>query len=259
MKNQRLKVMALSAVLSSGLLAAGVQAATVNDVMKAGESKVAAAKSAQATIDKVADQTYNLLQDFKAVNKQIEGLRVYNAQLDNQIANQKRTMVDLEESIENASLMERQITPLTIKMIDALDQFVSLDMPFLTGERQERIEKLRENIDRSDLTTAEKFRQVLEAYKIESEYGQKIDTYRENIDIDGQEREVNILRVGRIALMYQTPDQAITGAWDSANGHWVQLDSGKYRSAVAQGIRIAKKQASIDIMKLPIQAPETAQ
>lgn len=259
MKNQRLKVMALSAMFSCGLSAVSVQAANVDDVMKAGERKVASAKTAQASIDKIADQTYDLLQDFKAVNKQIEGLRVYNAQLENQVANQKRTMADLEESIENASLMERQITPLTIKMIDALDQFVSLDMPFLTEERQERVAKLRENIERSDLTSAEKFRQVLEAYKIESEYGQKIDTYQETIDIDGQPREVNVLRVGRIALMYQTPDQSVTGAWDKRNGYWAQLDSGKYRSAVAQGIRIAKKQASIDILKLPILSPEAAQ
>ncbi len=258
MKNQRLKVMALSAVLSFGLLAVGAQAADVDDVMKAGEKKVDAAKASQSRIDKIADQTYDLLQDFKAVNKQIEGLRVYNAQLSNQIASQRQTMADLADSIENASLMERQITPLTIKMIDSLDQFVSLDMPFLTIERQERIAKLRENIERSDLTSAEKFRQVLEAYKIESEYAQKIDTYKDTVNIDGQDREVNVLRVGRIALMYQTTDQAITGAWDKRAGQWVQLD-GSYRSPVASGIRIAKKQASIDILKLPILSPEAAQ
>lgn len=258
MKNQRFKVMALSAIFSSALLAAGAQAASVDDVMKAGTKKTAAAKSAQAKIDKVADQTFDLLQDFKAVNKQIEGLRVYNAQLENQIAGQKEIMADLAESIENASLMERQITPLTIEMINSLDQFVSLDMPFLQQERQERVAKLRESIERSDLSSAEKFRQVLEAYDIESEYAQKIETYTGKIDINGQGREVNILRVGRIALMYQTPDQTVTGAWDKRSGSWVELGSG-YRSAVAQGIKVAKKQASIEILKLPILSPEAAQ
>ncbi|MGV6808213.1 MAG: DUF3450 domain-containing protein [bacterium] len=255
MKNQRFKVLALSALLSSGTFVGASYAADVGDVMDAGADKVSAAKSAQAKVDKISDQTYSLLQDFKGVNKQIEGLRVYNAQLEAQLANQKQTMVDLQESIENATVMERQITPLTLKMIDSLEQFIALDVPFLQQEREERIASIRENMERDDLSTAEKFRQVLEAYKIETEYGQKIDTYKEVIDTGAGDREVNILRVGRIALLYQTTDQSETGAWDNQSRSWVELDS-SYRSPVSAGIRIAKKQASIDIMKLPIPAPE---
>lgn len=259
MNNQRFKVLTLSALLSTGACFSATHAATVDNVMSAGSDKVAAAQASQGRVDQLADQTYDLLQDFKSVNKQIEGLRVYNAQLEAQVNNQKQTMKDLEESIENATIMERQITPLTIKMIDSLEQFIGLDMPFLIDERQERIAKLRENIERSDLSSAEKFRQVLEAYQIETEYGQKIDTYKELIDTGNGDREVDVLRVGRVALIYQTADQTETGAWDKDAGGWVELDSGKYRSAIAQGIRIAKKQASIDIMKLPIPAPEAAQ
>lgn len=258
MKNQRFKVLALSALLSSGAFVAASYAADVGDVLKAGADKVAAAKDSQQRVDSIADQTYNLLNDFKSVNKQIEGLRVYNAQLESQINNQKQTITDLKESIENATLMERQIAPLTLKMVTALEQFIELDMPFLLDERQERVAKIQENLERADLSAAEKFRQVLEAYKIETEYGAKVDTYKATIDTGTGEREVNILRVGRIALVYQTTDQTETGAWDKDAKSWVTLDN-SYRSPIAAGIRIAKKQASIDIMKLPIPAPEAGQ
>ncbi|WP_438950982.1 DUF3450 domain-containing protein [Porticoccus sp.] len=235
------------------------QAATVDDVMAAGKSKIGAAKASQQRVDTIADETDELFQNFKQVNKQIEGLQVYNAQLEAQLADQRQTITDLEQSIENATLMERQITPLTLKMIDALEQFVSLDLPFLREERRDRIARLQANQSRSDLSSAEKFRQVLEAYKIESEYGARIDSYRDTVTVDGQPREVTLLRVGRIALIYQTPDQRITAAWDQRSRSWQVLDSGDYRSAVAEGIRMARKRAAVDMLQLPIPAPEMVQ
>lgn len=235
------------------------QAATVDDVMAAGKSKIGAAKASQQRVDTIADETDELFQNFKQVNKQIEGLQVYNAQLEAQLADQSQTITDLEQSIENATLMERQITPLTLKMIDALEQFVSLDLPFLREERRDRIARLQANQSRSDLSSAEKFRQVLEAYKIESEYGARIDSYRDTVTVDGQPREVTLLRVGRIALIYQTPDQRITAAWDQRSRSWQVLDSGDYRSAVAEGIRMARKRAAVDMLQLPIPAPEMVQ
>ena len=204
--------------------------------MAAEKAKIGAAKSSQQRVDTIADEADELFQSFKQVNKQIEGLKVYNAQLDAQLADQRQTITDLESSIENATLMERQITPLTLKMINALEQFVSLDMPFLLDERRDRIARLHANLSRADLSSAEKFRQM-----------------------DGKPREVILLRVGRIALIYQTPDQQITAAWDQRSRSWQVLDSGDYRSAVAEGIRIARKRAAVDMLQLPIPAPEVVQ
>jgi len=258
MKKQRLKAVALSTVLSAGALMGSVAQAdqTIDSILQVGQAKTTAGQKSQVRIDKIAEETASLLQDFKTVNKQIEGLRVYNSQLEKQIANQLVVIKELEQSIENVTVMERQIQPLILRMLDGLEQFVDLDVPFHTQEREDRLAMLRNNQERSDISAAEKFRQVLEAYKIEAEYGRKIDTYKDTLEIGGQEREVNILRVGRIALMYQTTDTELSGAWDQRQRAWVELDSGEYRAAILKGIRIAKKQASIEIMKLPILAPE---
>ncbi|MFT6492012.1 MAG: hypothetical protein ACJAWP_000904 [Porticoccus sp.] len=246
-------------VSASLMMVSATQAADVDDVVAAEKAKIGAAKSSQQRVDTIADEADELFQSFKQVNKQIEGLKVYNAQLDAQLADQRQTITDLESSIENATLMERQITPLTLKMINALEQFVSLDMPFLLDERRDRIARLHANLSRADLSSAEKFRQVLEAYKIESEYGARIDNYTDTVMMDGKPREVILLRVGRIALIYQTPDQQITAAWDQRSRSWQVLDSGDYRSAVAEGIRIARKRAAVDMLQLPIPAPEVVQ
>ncbi|MEE2651754.1 MAG: DUF3450 domain-containing protein, partial [Pseudomonadota bacterium] len=230
----------------------------VSAIVKVGEQRTKSAKASQVRIDRLAAETGDLLQDYKTVMKQVDGLRVYNARLEKQIAGQLRRIASLEKAVDEATIIQRQIDPLIQRMIDGLEQFVELDVPFHLEERKERIEFLRNNLDRSDITIAEKFRQVLEAYKIENEYGRKIDSYKGVATVNGAERDVNFLRIGRIGLLYQTTDGKVSGAWDKTQGTWTELDAGDYRGAIQKGLRIARKQASIDIMKLPIPAPEAA-
>lgn len=259
MNMHRFKTTACAATLCFGALLGSVaQANTVDAVLKVGQAKTAAAQQSQKKVDQLSSETADLLQDYKTVMKQVDGLRVYNARLEKQLLNQQERIKDIEDSIEQVTVIQRQVTPLVIRMIDGLEQFVKLDVPFHMDERQERIKFLRASVDRSDLSVAEKFRQVLEAYQIESEYGRKIDSYKGTLEVDGSEREVNFFRVGRIALLYQTTDTEVSGAWDKAAGQFVKLDKGEYRNAIMNGLRIARKQASIDILKLPIPAPEAA-
>lgn len=261
MKNQRVKAVALSTAISASALFTGAAFAdkNIDAILQVGQTRTAAAQKSQQKIDKIADETADILQKFKTVNKEIAGLRVYNSQLDKQIQSQLDVINKLEESIANVTVIERQIQPLIIRMLDALERFVELDVPLYTKDRQERVQTLRANLDRADISVAEKFRQVLEAYSIEAEYGRKLHTYSSVLNVGGQERKVTIFAVGRISVMYQTEDAKFAGVWNQREGAWEELDAGEYRSAIQQGVKIAKKQASQDIMQLPILAPEAAQ
>ena len=246
---------------SVSLAAMPVAADGVDDVLKIGQAKVAAAQKSQEKIDEIADQTDALLQDYKQVNKQIEGLRVYNAQLEARIQDQLRRIAEIDQAMKDVTVIQRQITPLVEEMLNGLEQFIELDVPFHIDERRDRVSQLRGNLDASNQTAAELFRQVLEAYKIENEYGRKIDAYEAQIDIsgDGQEQKVDVFRVGRIALLYKTPDGEQVGRWNNKSRSWESLDASAWSSNLQQGIRIARNQAVKDILQLPIEAPEAAQ
>jgi multidrug efflux pump subunit AcrA (membrane-fusion protein) len=260
MNMHRFKTIALAVTMSfAALLGSQTQANTVDAVLNVSQTKTVAAQQSQQAVDKLAEETGNLLQDYKTVMKQVDGLRVYNARLEKQIANQQQRIQDIETSIDQVTVIQRQVTPLVIRMIDSLEQFVKLDIPFLMEERTQRIAFLRNNVDRSDLSVAEKFRQVLEAYKIENEFGRKVTAYKGSLPIEGVDRDVNFFQVGRVALLYQTTDTEVSGAWDKAAGEFVQLDKGEYRNAILKGLRVARKEASIEILKLPISAPEAVQ
>lgn len=245
-------------------LTPGLQATELDTVIKAGADKTAAAQASQRRIDATAQQSDSLLRQFQLVNKQIEGLQVYNAQLSRQIENQRRTMSEIEQAIENAALIERQITPLSLSMLDALEQFIRLDLPFKLAERQSSIDQVRKNMDSASFSAAEKSRQVLELYDIESEYSATIEQFDgllgtdELPGIDGQQRQGAFLRIGRLALLFQSGDQALTKVWDKNTRQWQEVSASEYRRSVADAIRMAKKQAPLDMMKLPIAAPAPA-
>ena len=231
MKKQSLKALALIAIFASPVTvvaeepAVEERTAEVSEVLNAGAEKVQAAKKSQIKVDRIADQTDGLLQEFKQVNKQIESLRVYNSQLERQIVSQKRMMVELEESIENATVIERGISPLMANMLNALEDFVNLDMPFKKERRQQAVADLYVNLDSAKFSAAEKFRQVLEVYDIESDYSLSMESYTDQIDVEGDGSFVGVqmLRIGRDALAYQRQDTSQGGVWAKTTNSWQQL------------------------------------
>jgi hypothetical protein len=145
-----------------------------------------------------------------------------------------------------------------VRMVDTLDSFIQLDLPFLLEERRKRVETLKRNMDRADVSTAEKYRRIMEAYQIEAEYGRTIEASSDMLEKDGESRSVNYLRVGRVAYLYQTLDGEESGVWDPATREWKVLPE-KYRSSISKGLRTARKQLAPDLLKLPVRAPERVQ
>jgi hypothetical protein len=144
------------------------------------------------------------------------------------------------------------------QMIGGLEQFVALDVPFLLEERQERVAKLKELMERDDVTVAEKFRKVTEAYQIENDYGSTIEAYKDTVNIEGGTREVDFLRVGRIGLIYQSQDGKVSGAWDQSARQWEALGN-ESKNQIKFALQIATKQKAPDLVLLPVPAPEASQ
>lgn len=138
-----------------------------------------------------------------------------------------------------------------LRMIDGLENFIQLDLPFLLNERRDRLDNLKVTMDRGDISTSEKFRLIIEAYKTELEYGRTIEAYRDNILIDDVETSADFLRVGRIALTYLTVDGSKGGYWDTNTKSWEKASSSIKRST-ADALKVASKQAPPALIKIPV-------
>jgi hypothetical protein len=125
-------------------------------------------------------------------------------------------------------------------------------------ERTDRINKLKDTMSRSDVSVAEKFRKVMEAFQIENDYGSTIEPYKQSLTLeDGTTRDYSMLRIGRIGLYFQSEDTNITGRWDNDVRAWV-LDNGA-RNEVRKGLRIANQLIAPELILVPISATTEAQ
>lgn len=235
-----------------------VQAADKLDaVLDDGHRWLLAQQASQKTVDTLADERRELLDEYRVVLRETEGLEAYNRQLERQLALQAQELAELDESIGQATVVDRQILPLMLRMVGALEQFIALDLPFLADERAERLRFIKDAIDRVDVTVPEKFRQVLEAYQVELTFGRTIEAYTGMQEVEGQTLEVDLLRVGRIGLYYQTLDGKRSGMWDAKNKTWVELPASQ-RNALRDAIKIARKLVAPDLLNLPLPTPTDA-
>ena len=241
-------------ILTTGLILGSsiVISDQIQPLLDVGEKRQKAEKSSQAKIDQMDDDTSLIVNEFKTVSKQIEGLRVYNAQMKQQIDRQEERLKEIDITMKEAQVMQRQIPPFTRRMLSGIETSIELDLPFHLSERKERIAFAKAALDNPTVSPAEGLRQVLEAFEVEGEYGRKLDTYKDSIMIDGELREGNILRVGRLAMVFQTADETQTHGWNNKTRSWEELD-GSYRNPTRKGIRIADRLATVDLLELPLQ------
>ena len=226
----------------------------LDDTLFVQRSSDLGSKDSQTIVSNLSDETQDLLGQYRLVLQQIDRLVAYNDYVERLIVDQEAQIIDIRKQLDQFALIERGIVPLMLDSIDTLDKFIDLDVPFLLEERKARVARLRTIMDLSDVTVSEKYRQIMDAYQIETTYGRDIEAYTGLLEIDGESRQVDFLRIGRTSLTYQAPDQEETGFWNKQTGQWEKLPN-KYQNYVTQGLRVARKQVTPNILELPIEAP----
>ena len=250
-------------LLKAGLLLAAPWAGTIaqeqtppalGEVLDVQSATNRSEQQTQERVDSLADEARDLLAEYRLQLQVLDQAQRYNANLQRTVADQEREQASLTRQIDEFGDLERGIVPLMLDMVDALERFVRLDMPFQLQEREDRVRRLRELMDRADVSVAEKYRRIMDAYQVEAEFGRNIEAYAGALDTGSGPRQVEFLRIGRTILAYLTPDREAAGYWDAAAGEWRPLPS-RYHSDVRQGLRIARKQAAPQILTLPVAAP----
>lgn len=232
-----------------------VSADTLKDLQKE-EGKIhAAAAQSQKKINSIYEQTQELLAEYRQTIDETENLKVYNDHVSRLVADQQAGLDSLQRQIDGIEETKQGVVPLMYRMIDALEQFIELDVPINYEARKARVAHLREIMGESNVSVSEQFRQVLEAYQIENEYGSKISSNQGKLNYNGKEISVDFFNLGRTALVALSLDQKSAWVWNNDSRAWDELGD-EYVSSVVTAVKMAKKLVPIDLIKLPIKAAE---
>ncbi len=246
---------ALSALLLIGL--AAIARADVDAVTALQTEAVKAEADTQRLIDRLHDETGQLAGDTLAIERELEQLRAYRHQLAKMVGAQQDQLAALQEQLGRLDGTETTLLPMLAEMVDTLRRFVALDLPFQLAKRRGRVAALADLLDDPEVGLAEKFRRIMSAFQEEAKYGSSLATYRDRLSLNGQGRDVEMLRVGRIALIYRTPDGQSYGAWDPVMRRWQVLPA-EHFAALREAYRVADKQLAPQLLRLPLPAPQEA-
>ncbi|MFT5573890.1 MAG: hypothetical protein ACI9FR_002826 [Cryomorphaceae bacterium] len=224
-----------------------------------GQAVAVVAISATAATAVMAQTSGGLTVDqaFARELKLVEGLKVYNDQLAKQLVAQQTANGEIQVSIGEAANLEPQVVPLLNKMLTALEKFVQADLPFHKDDRLESIGRLKGLMVAPEASTSDRFRNIMDIYAAETEYGNTYEAYKDTQTVNGEQIEVDMLRIGRVGLYYQTSDQKTSYMWDGANRDWKQLDGGQNRN-IRKAIKVAAKTVAPELLSLLVPTPEGA-
>jgi hypothetical protein len=213
-----------------------------------------AAAQSQATIDEVRERTADAAGRYAQAVADAESLERFNRQLEEQVRSQQQEIDSINNQLVEIETTQREVQPLMQQMVDTLERFIQLDVPFLLDERTRRVENLKALMPRADVAISEKYRLILEAYQIELDYGNSVEAYEGRLGTGPDARTVEFVKLGRVSLMYRTLDGSETGYWDADQKNWV-VDA-SYHDAVEEAIRVARGDGAPDLLTVPVPAPQ---
>jgi hypothetical protein len=247
------RLVLLAAAVVPALLAAPA-GAQLNEALQAQTQVDKTAQESQKTINATREKTQDANGRYAQAMADADSLERYNKQLDSQVKSQESEIASIERQLLEIETTNREVQPLMQQMVDVLDQFVKLDVPFLLEERTARVQSLKDMMARADVTISEKYRRILEAYMIELDYGRSLDAYQGRLGTGADARTVEFVRLGRVSLMYRTIDGSETGYWDAAQKKWVPDAS--YKDDIQQALRVARGQGAKELLIVPVPAPK---
>ncbi len=208
-------------------------------------------QTTQKTEEKWRDQRRKLVAAYEQLQTEQTRLQAQKKMLVQEITAAKERIAVKEKQLDNIEQISTQIMPFLQELMGRLRQLVSDDMPFLKAEREQRIARLNRLMEDPEVSVSEKFRKTMEALLVEAEYGNNIEVYQQTIALNGTSSLVNIFRLGRISLFYQTLDQKRCGFYDMAATGWRPLPT-VFNRSIQTAIEIGAKRRPVELLALPL-------
>jgi len=226
-------------------------AAEIDQIKKPVAESIRIRQETQEQEQKWRDDREKLLTRHTGLEEEKKRLTLQRAALDEKVIGLKSRIAVKEKQLEDIEGIQKEITPMIASLIKELQEFVAADLPFLGEERRNRLARLVELRDDPEVAVSEKFRKVLEALLVEAEYGNNIEVYQETIATGGHDMLVDIFRLGRVGLFFQSLDHKSCGFYNVAAASWQPLP-GEYSRAVAGAMEIGAKRRPAELLTLPL-------
>ena len=156
----------------------------------------------------------------------------------------------LERRREDAAQLRVVLEPFMDEAVDALENFVARDLPFLAKERKRRIAFLRSSLGDPGISLSENLRRILEAYVVEASYGDGFECVGKTLELDGLAVQGTALRIGRLGMFFLSVDGTVAARLARTSG-WTRLPDSS-RGDLARAMEMADRKRAHALVALPV-------
>ncbi|MBN2109385.1 MAG: DUF3450 domain-containing protein [Deltaproteobacteria bacterium] len=230
-------------------MAPGAQAAQPGQIKQTIGQSI---KTREVTQKKAADWQGNkerMKNRYFQLKESIDMGRMELAHMEEVTAKQNAYLDRTRRKVHEMEKIGRELQPYLQQQVARLSGHIKNDLPFLAEERATRIDTLHTILNDIEIPLSEKLRRTFEAMRVEMDYGKSIETTRTEIDYKGQKVLVNMLRLGRTALLMQTIDEQESALY--AGGAWKELP-GQYGAEIKKAMEITQRRRPVDFVNLPL-------
>ncbi|GAB7024099.1 DUF3450 family protein [Salidesulfovibrio brasiliensis] len=187
--------------------------------------------------------------------------RMRISQLDRDIERARRTLKQkqMELALQKSrhaliESLDTEFPSLLDELMEELSQAVHSGLPFLHEERTQRLEALEALLADPAASPEDKLGRVLEALTIEARYGSDLHVRSGTIETDQNELRGSILRVGRLAAFFLTPDASRAYRLEM-DGTWTLLPAAAPET-LARGLKMRDRSEPFELLPLPVEVQQ---
>ena len=232
--------------------AAGDQAQPAG-VRAQAEEAVRQRQQAQKLVDQFTQEEAKLRAQAESLGRELDSTDKILAKTRIYLKDQQTKVARLERRLREMDRISAQLEPLLDQSLARLGERVGADLPFAREERAARLEAVREVMGDYQASLAEKTRRLLEALAIEARFGTSVEVSQGELDLEGRRLQVQILRLGRVALFALGADGASAWAYDRAKGGYRPVH--QWAKDLNQAAEIARRRRVAQLVEVPLPPP----
>jgi small-conductance mechanosensitive channel len=221
------------------------------DLKNAVDDAVTTRQETQQQKNQWAEEKAELTRRYRAAQSSVDWLTERRAAETARAEALEQVVAELERRLAEADRLEGSIQDTLMVLQGRLVRSVEQGLPFLADERRQRLDLVAAELARPDVDSAEKLRRLLEALQIEAGFASSIEVYQDEITVADQLMYADILRMGRLALFWRTPDGSRVGHFDQAAGQWTELPGSQKRN-IGLAMEMATRMRPFEVIDLPL-------
>jgi len=240
---QLLTVVACGVLFSSGLHAKSDN--IIKSIMKL-------RADVESLYTKIDDNKDAYKSQMKSYSLQISDNEAQINRQDTALKLTEQNIKKVEEQLKEMGSQKKDIKPLIVSALNALEVEIRAGIPFKVNDRLFALKKIKTDMKNNDISQEKALALTWASYDDTLRLSKEIGLFKQEIELDGEEKLVKIAKIGSVMMFFSTPDNRVGYVKKSADAYeYVTVNNEEKKAQIVKLFDALQKQIRSGYFTLP--------